>query len=45
MKYEDLREKSKSVKRFNDKKIQIGLRQVKGNRYRYKLDNVSPGTK
>lgn len=30
MKYGDLREKSKSIKGFDDKEIQIGLRQVKG---------------
>ena len=45
MKYGDLREKSKSIKGFDEKEVQISLRQVKGNRYRYKLDNVSPGTK
>lgn len=45
MKYGDLREKSKSIKGFDGKEIQIGLQQIQGNGHRYKLDDISSGTR
>lgn len=44
MKYEGLQEKSKSIKGFDDKEIQIGLQQIQGNGHRYKLDDISSRT-